>query len=133
DLEIARPGQVDVDHALDPAGSRRDHADGGGELDRFLNRVGDEDDGGSALHPEGLEVAAYALARHGVELSERLVEEKRVGIVHQSLAEGSTLLHPARQFMRVAGDKAIKPNRTDQLVDPGRVHTRIEAAQFELQ
>ena len=65
-------------------------------------RVGDEDHGRPLGHPERLQVAADALARHRVELAERLVEEQRVRLVHHRLAEGGALLHAARQLLGMA-------------------------------
>src|SRR5262245_4074897 len=93
--EVARPRQVDVDHLLDAAGPRRDHADPGRQLHGLLDAVGDEDHGGALVEPQRLQVAPDVLARHRVELAERLVEEKNAGAVHQRLAEGGALLHAA--------------------------------------
>src|SRR3954469_19407481 len=44
-FEIPRPWQIDVDHAIDAPGSRRDHADPARKLHRLLDGMGDEDDG----------------------------------------------------------------------------------------
>ena len=73
--------------------------------------VGDEDHGRPLAHPQRLQVGADALARHGVELAERLVEQQRVGLVDHRLAEGGALLHAARQLVRVAVVEAVELDR----------------------
>src|SRR6266508_2906551 len=95
DIEIARPGQVDIEDAVDASGAGGDDADLGRELDCLFDRVRDEGHRLLALEPQALQIVADALARHGVELAERLIEKQRLGLVHERLAEGGALLHAA--------------------------------------
>src|SRR5439155_23924303 len=61
DLEVARPGQIDIEDAVDAAGARGDDADPGRKLNRLLDRMGDEDDRRLALEPQALEIVADRL------------------------------------------------------------------------
>src|SRR5262245_26347373 len=49
--EVARPGEVDVDDAVDAAGPGRDDADLGRQLHRLLDAVGHENDGWLRFEP----------------------------------------------------------------------------------
>src|SRR4051794_25465677 len=95
DIEIAWPRQVDIEDAVDTSRAGCDDADLGRQLDRLVDRVGNEGHRLLALEPQALQIVADAFARHRVELPERLIEKQRLGLVHERLAEGGALLHAA--------------------------------------
>src|SRR5262245_1596734 len=94
-LQVPRPWQVDVDDLVDPSRPRRDDADLARQLDRLLDAMGDEHHGRTPLEPQRLQIDANALPRHRIELAQRLVEQQRVRLMHQRLAERRALLHAA--------------------------------------
>ena len=53
--------------------------------------------------------------------------------MNKSLAEGGTLLHAARQFVRIAISEIIELDRADQSIDGRTVLGDRQAAQFDLQ
>src|SRR4051794_40342881 len=132
-LEIPRPWQVDVDDLVDPPRPWRDHANLVRQLDRLLDAVGDEHHCRPPLEPQCLQVDADALARHGVELAQRLVEQQRVRLVDQCLAEGCPLLHAARQLEGLRIGEPTEPNRLDHAGDPFGIALLVEGPELELE
>ena len=97
---VARERQIDRNHCLDAAGTRRDHRDLARQLHGFLDRVRDEHDGRAPLHPQRLQIGADVFARHRVKLAERLVKQDDFWIMNHGLAERGALLHAAGEFVR---------------------------------
>ena len=72
-----------------------------GEEHRFLDRVGDEDDGLAALAPDPQHFQVHLLARQRIQRAERLVHQDQLGIVDEGARDRGALLHAAGQLLRI--------------------------------
>lgn len=59
----------------------------------------DVDDGRSDAGMQRLDVLAHPDAQARIEIRERLIKQKHLGIAHHGPAQGHTLLLAARQFL----------------------------------
>ena len=99
--DIARVRDVDVDDLLDAGGAGVEDDDAVGELDGFVDVVGDEDDGLALGVPDAEEFAAHDEAGDGVEGAEGLVEEEHVGVDGEGAGDFEALLHAAGELVGV--------------------------------
>ncbi len=78
------------------------HGDALRHGDRLELVVGDEDGGATGLGVKAFQLDAHVGAQGGVEVRERLVHQKDVGVAHQRAGERDALLLPAAQLGRFA-------------------------------
>ncbi len=111
DEPVARP-LVDVARRADlhdaPAVHHGDHVRQGERLGLVVGHV----NGGDAeLALNALQLEAHALAQLGIEVRQRLVEEKKPRLHHQRAGQRKTLLLAARQLGRGAVDEIVERHR----------------------
>jgi len=90
----AGPPERDGNDPLDPAGIRRHHDDAVGQVHRFFDVVGDEEDGLRARLRDAADLFLEAHAGHRVESAERLVHQQALRIDGEGARERHALLHP---------------------------------------
>ena len=66
------------------------------EEHRFLDRVGDEDDGLAAFAPDPQHLQVHLFAGQRVERAERLVHQDQFRVVDERARDSGALLHAAR-------------------------------------
>ena len=114
---VAWAGQVDGHVALDGAGTVG-HDDGAvGQVDRFLDRVRDEDDGGAEDFPDFQQFILQVAPRQGIQRAERFIHQHDGRIEGQHAGDGHALAHAAGQVFRVAGTEFRQAQHAQQHVD----------------
>src|SRR5689334_5321744 len=84
-----------LDQLLHLAGMSRQHENAISEEDRFLEVVGDEDDGDVDLAPELEQVNLHAAAGLSIERAKWLVHQEDARLIGQSAHNGNALFHAA--------------------------------------
>ena len=69
------------------------------------------------IHVDPLDLGAHLAAKLGVEVRERLVEEKALGIAHDGAADRDALPLPARQRLRLAIEHLVDAQNLGGLLD----------------
>src|SRR5215212_5371999 len=116
-LDPPRTREVDDELFGDPAGSAREEDDPVAQPGRLAHVVRDEEDGFLRGLPDPLELVVQHVARHGVELPERLVHQEDLGILGERPREGCPLPHPARQLMGLSLGELGQPDEIEELAD----------------
>src|SRR6516225_8992590 len=91
-----------VELGLYLAGMRREQQDAAADLDRFGDRMRDEQHGKARAFPQCEQLVLHLLPRERVERRERLVHQQNVGFHRHAAGDCDPLLHPARQGVRKA-------------------------------
>ena len=99
------------------AGSGLERNDPVGEQDRFIDVVGDEDDGLLFLRPDRLDLGLQLGAGEGVERRQRLVEQQHFGIQRERARDGDALAHAAGELGRLAVGRVRQPDHVDVAPD----------------
>ena len=124
---LEEAARVGVDR--DGAALERDHAVGGGEA--ALEAVLGEHDRGAPLLVDAPQDAEQLVARHGVELGGRLVEQQQPRAAGQRRAERDALELAAGQLVRRAVEQPRDAERERGLLDAARDRRRAPAAVLE--
>ena len=82
--------------------------------------MGDMDDGGAELPVQLDELGAHRGPELGIEIGQRLVEQKGLGLAHQRPPERHPLPLPARQLARLAAEQLADPQHRGDVADPAR-------------
>ena len=117
-MEVARPGQVHIEHLLDGGRLGGEDEQPIGEEDRLLQLRGDEQDRVARLLEEPQEVLLHQLARHGVEPAERLVHQHDLRVVDERAGELAAPLHATGELRRIL---VLEPLESDLLQEPARL------------
>lgn len=94
----------------------RHDADAAAEQQRFLDVVGDKNDGFVGFLPNPLKLLLHGAARHRVERAERLIHEQDGRIVRQHAGQLNALLHAAGQLARELALVSLKTDQRNVLV-----------------
>ena len=132
-MQAARVRHRNLEHSLDSSGARRHHDHTIGERDGFIDRVRNEDDCHAIGYPQRLEIKPQLLPRQRVERAKRFVHEQHGRPVKERTGNGGPLLHPSRQFERIAVVKIFQADRGEEQSRTLAVFRRIKATQFGLQ
>ena len=112
---VPRARNVDVDDLLDPPGPGGHDRHAIGEKDRFLQIVGNEENGLALEVVELEEMLLHDALRQGVKRPERLVEQQHFGIAHEGAHDlDPPLLAPGQRFGKLIVD-ALEPDPAHQL------------------
>src|SRR6185503_18842957 len=95
----------------------REDVDAVAEIDRFLDRVGDEEDRRLRFLPEIDQQLLHVQPRRRVERAEGLVLQDDARREYQSPRDGDALAHAARQLARILAGVALDVE--PDLGDPG--------------
>src|SRR4051812_18028692 len=101
---VLRPAgnrSVDGDLSHDPPRPRRKDGDAGGQVGRFVDAVGDEDDGEALAAPEVEELVVQPPAGDLVERREGLVEEEEARPCRERAGDRDPHLHPSGELPRI--------------------------------
>jgi len=128
----ARSRERDVVDLLDLSRTWRHHDDAVGEQHRFVDRMRNEQNGLSRLHPEIFQIDAHLLARERIERAERLVHQEQRRVVDQRAHDRGALPHAAGEFARPPVMKLGEADFRQKFVCTRNVGLGIEAAQLEL-
>lgn len=105
---------IDVGYlGLDPAGMRRQQEDAVADLDRFGDRVGDEQHGEFGFRPELQQLILTGAPRQCIERCERFVHQQNVRLHRHAARNRYPLLHAAGQRVRIGIDDAGKADFLD--------------------
>src|SRR5580692_6099665 len=104
---------IDGDDLLNARRPRTEHDDAIGELNGFVDVVGDEDDGPSFRLPDAQQLAAHDDARDGVEGAEGLIEKENIGIDGERARYLEALPHASREVGWIGFFKALQPDQLD--------------------
>lgn len=96
-----------------------DHTDPVAELEGLLLVVGHQDRRDSQLALDPVKRAAQLRPDLDVQRSERLVQEKDLGLRGEGARQGDTLLLPPRKLTRVAAGEPRQAHQGEKLVPPG--------------
>src|SRR6185312_11967060 len=97
----ARASEGHVEHALDARWSRRQQYDAVGQIDRFLDRMRNEQHRLALALPDGQQLVLQEIARLHVERPEGLVHQQHLGLDRQRAGDAHALLHAAGQLVRI--------------------------------
>ena len=114
---IARMGKGDRDLGGDAAGIGRQHENAVGHQHRFLDIMGDHQDGldrHAPLLPKIEQIGAQGLGGKHVEGRERLVHQQDLRLHDESPREADALAHAARQLLWVGGFKSVEADGVDR-------------------
>src|SRR6266850_1409857 len=117
--EVARAGKVDAHLLADARGAGGEDDDAVAEEYRFLDVVGDEDDGLARALPELDELFLHGLARLRVEGAEGLVHQQHLGIDRQHARQRHALLHSARQLGGIVVAEVAEIHHLQVALDSG--------------
>ncbi len=124
-------GDGHLDHLLHVTRIGAQHHDPVGQIYRFLEIVGDEDDGNVDLAPELQQVRLHQCAGLGIERRERLVHQQDAGPVRQRARDRHALLHAARELVGVGVGEAGQTHDLDPLARLGFGRGRALPAHLE--
>ena len=132
--ELARMRQVDVERRLDRRRARRQHQDAIGQVDRFLDVVGDQQHRVALLVEDAPQLDPHPQAHQRVERRERLVHVQDLGLDHEGAGELDALEHAARQLVRIGRLEPVRarPSRRSGRRSAGLVAVAV-AVQAEHQ
>ncbi len=102
----------------DAAGIGRQHEDAVAHQHRFLDVVGDHQDGldrNAPLLPQIEQVGAQGFRGQHVERRERLVHQQDLRLHDQRAREADALAHAARQLLRIGRFEAVEADGVDRL------------------
>ena len=101
EFTVARTGERNVEgRAERRAGAVREWNDAVCEEQRFVDVVGDEDDGLFIFFPDALELVLERRARERVERGERFIEQENLRVHRKRAGDGDALTLAARKFAR---------------------------------
>ncbi len=78
-----------------------EHQQAGREAEALCQIVGDHENGQPVLLPQLGNQLMHVLANTGIERAKRFIEQQHARLHHQRLRNGQTLLHAARELMRI--------------------------------
>src|SRR6218665_213576 len=87
--------------ALHPAGVRRQQEDPASYADRLLDRMGDEEDRKARFVAQLQKLILHGDAGQRIECGERLIHQQDLGLHRHTARNRDTLLHAARQHVRI--------------------------------
>src|SRR5262249_32041457 len=119
DGEVPGTRDVYVQDGFDLAWARGHDDDAVGQVDGFVDLVGDEQDGFAVVAPDAEELGLHDLARLGVQGGEGLVHEQDVRVDGERSGEVGALTHAAGQLVRIVTLEAAQANQADQRVGTG--------------
>jgi hypothetical protein len=108
---LRSPGNrsVDGDLAHDPARPRREDRDAGGQIGRFVDAVGNEDDGEPLAPPEVEQLVVQTPAGDLVERRERLVQQQEPRPGRERAGDRDPHPHPPGKLPRIGPREAAEP------------------------
>src|ERR1700759_2627175 len=92
---VSRPRQGDFKKRLHATGATRHHRNAIGKLDRFVDAVGDQNDGLGLAFPYTQELVLHEAAVLSVERGEWLIHEEQARLDRERARDCDALLHPA--------------------------------------
>ena len=102
----------------------------------FVERMGDQQDGGAGLAPQPQQLVAHQEARLLVERAERLVEQDHARPLHQRAREADALAHAAGELHRIGGGELRQAHQPQRVVDArrdlGLVERRLAQAERDV-
>ena len=101
----------------DPSRPLRHHQNAPGQVDGFVDVVGDHDNGLARRLPQPQQLVLHPLPRQGVERTERLVEQEDFRIVGERAGDRDALLHAAGELARKTMFEALQADRADEAFD----------------
>src|SRR5688572_17492247 len=101
------------------------------DLDGLRDRVRDEQHRELCSLPELQQFVLAGSPRESVERSERLIHEQDIGFHCHAAGNGNTLLHAARQCMRIAVDRGRQVNLADVMARD-RKSTRLNSSHSQI-
>ena len=113
---IARPRKIDQVFIVDAARSWRHDHDSIGQKDRFLDRVGNENDGQAGSRPDLDQFVLQPFAGHRVERAEGFVHQHDFGIIGEHAGNGNALLHAARKLVRIDVGKILQTDEFGETI-----------------
>ncbi len=116
-MELARPGQSDLDGFAHAGGTVGQHDQPVGEKYGFVQLGRDEQVGAAGLLEQLQEELLHELARHGVQAAKRFVHDHHHRIVDHGARQLGTPLHAAGQLDRVFVLELTQPDFVEQAVD----------------
>jgi hypothetical protein len=125
--ELARERHVVV-HVGDAARARAHHHQPGGQEQRLLDRVRDEEDHLVRLRPGVQQDLLHLLAGECVERTHRLVHQKNGRVVGQRARDADPLLHAARQFVDGAVGELAQAHEVELFLGHAAAGGGIDAA-----
>src|SRR5438034_85985 len=114
-LRVGRADVADVDHLVQLRGRPAQDDDPVAEDERLVDRVGDEQERRVGAVEDRAELALQPSSRQRVERAERLVHQQDTRLERQRARDRDTLLHAARELVRVAVDRGGRPGQLEEL------------------
>src|SRR5690242_11941932 len=109
---MARMRERHFERRLDARGTRREHEDAVGELNRFLDIVSNQDARVPLDLEDSSQLQTHLQAGERIERCERLVHIEDVRLHDERARELEPLEHPSRELVRVASFEAAQADQS---------------------
>src|SRR5262249_48336778 len=96
---IARTQKLNIDLAINAPRRRSHDEDAIAHVDGFVDVVGHEKHGATAIFPESEHFGLHPHARERVKRAERFIEQKHFGVIDQCACESNALGHAPGKMM----------------------------------